>query len=150
MPTNLYGPNDNFDLESSHVLAALIRRFHEAKAAGADAVTLWGTGTPRREFLHVDDLADACIFCMNNYDEEPILNVGTGRDITIRELAETIRRIVGADCEIRWDGSRPDGTPRKLLDVSKLAAVGWQARISLQDGLEQTYRWFLQHQAGAE
>lgn len=143
-PTNLYGPGDNFDLESSHVLPALLRKFHEAKLAGAKSVTLWGTGTPRREFLHVDDLADACVFLLQRYDESEIVNVGVGEDISIRELAEMVRDVVGnGDCEITQDTSRPDGTPRKLLDVSKLHALGWKARIPLREGIASTYDWFL-------
>jgi GDP-L-fucose synthase len=143
-PTNLYGPGDNFDLESSHVLPALLRKFHEAKIAGAKRVTLWGTGTPRREFLHVDDLADACVYLLQRYDESEIVNVGVGEDISIRELAELIRSVVGnGDCEITQDTSRPDGTPRKLLDVSKLHALGWKARIPLREGVASTYDWFL-------
>ncbi|MBL8157869.1 MAG: NAD-dependent epimerase/dehydratase family protein, partial [Anaerolineae bacterium] len=143
-PTNLYGPGDNFDLESSHVLPALLRKFHEAKLAGAKSVTLWGTGTPRREFLHVDDLADACVYLLQRYDESEIVNVGVGEDISIRELAEMVRDVVGnGDCEITQDTSRPDGTPRKLLDVSKLHALGWKARIPLREGIASTYDWFL-------
>lgn len=143
-PTNLYGPGDNFDLESSHVLPALLRKFHEAKIAGAKSVTLWGTGTPRREFLHVDDLADACVYLLQRYDESEIVNVGVGEDISIRELAEMVRDVVGnRACEITQDTSRPDGTPRKLLDVSKLHALGWKARIPLREGIASTYDWFL-------
>lgn len=145
MPTNLYGPGDKFDLETSHVLPALIRRFHEAKLHGAPTVTLWGTGTPRREFLHVDDLADACVYLMRHYSGEEPVNVGTGEDITIRELAELVREIVGYGGEIRFDPTMPDGTPRKLLDVSKLASLGWRARIPLRRGIEDTYAWFLAH-----
>ncbi len=143
MPTNLYGPGDNFDLQTSHVVPAMIRKFHEAKAAGAAEVTLWGTGTPRREFLHVDDLADAALFAMLHHDSEQILNVGAGMDLTIAELAETIRSITGFDGKIVWDASKPDGTPRKLLDVSRLASLGWKARIPLRAGLEATYKWYL-------
>jgi GDP-L-fucose synthase len=142
MPTNLYGPNDNFDLETSHVLPALIRRFHEAKLSGAPSVTLWGTGTPRREFLHVDDLADACVFAMRNYDAAELVNVGWGRDISIRELAELVARIVGYTGGLAWDTTRPDGTPRKLLDTSRLAALGWTPRIELEDGVRRTYEWY--------
>lgn len=143
-PTNLYGPGDNFDLQSSHVLPALIRKFHEAKITDAKSVTLWGTGTPRREFLHVDDLADACVFLMQGHDESEIVNVGVGEDVSIRELAEMVRDVVGnRACEIVQDTSRPDGTPRKLLDVSKLDALGWKARIPLRDGIASTYEWFL-------
>lgn len=142
MPTNLYGPNDNFDLESSHVLPALIRRFHEAKIGGAPHVELWGTGAPRREFLHVDDLADACAFLMERDEDPELINVGVGEDVEIRELAEMVRRIVGYEGEIRWDRSKPDGTPRKLLDVSRLAALGWRARIGLEEGVRATYDWY--------
>jgi GDP-L-fucose synthase len=144
MPTNLYGPNDNFDLERSHVLPALIRRFHEAKERGAREVVLWGTGTPRREFLHVDDFADACIFVMNHYDDARILNAGVGEDVTVRELAELVSDVVGYKGDIRFDAVRPDGTPRKLLDVSRLHALGWRARIPLREGIKATYRWYLE------
>ena len=151
MPTNLYGPNDNFDLETSHVLPALIRRFHEAKLRGDPTVTVWGSGTPRREFLHVDDLADACRFVMGLPDEDyaavttPMqshLNVGVGEDVSIRELAELIGQVVGYRGDIVLDASKPDGTPRKLLDVGKLRQLGWQARIGLREGIEDTYRWY--------
>lgn len=135
MPTNLYGPNDNYDLETSHVLPALIRKFQDAKQGNAPYVTLWGTGTPRREFLHVDDLADACVFLMNTYNEREIVNIGTGEDITISELAEMIKAIVGYEGEIRWDTSKPDGTPRKVLDVGKITRLGWNNRIPLSEGL---------------
>ena len=147
MPTNLYGPNDNFDLESSHVLPALIRKFHSAKIEGRDEVGVWGTGTPRREFLHVDDLADASLYLMNNYDESNIINIGTGKDLTIKELAETIARVVGFDGNLRFDPTKPDGTPVKLLDVSKLNALGWKAKISLEEGIKQTYQCYVEHQA---
>ena len=147
MPTNLYGPNDNFDLVSSHVLPALIRKFHEAKIAGQDEVVIWGTGTPRREFLHVDDLADACVFLMDRYDEARHINVGTGEDLSIRELAELIRDVVHPRAALRFDRSKPDGMPRKLLDVSRLHALGWRHRVSLREGLASTYEWFLQNQA---
>lgn len=140
MPTNLYGPNDNYHPENSHVLPALIRKFHEAKRDGAPFVTLWGTGSPRREFLHVDDLADACYFLMERYDEPGFVNIGVGEDLPILELAQLIRRIVGFNGEIRHDLSKPDGTPRKLMDVSKLSALGWKARIGLEDGIRQVYR----------
>lgn len=143
MPTNLYGPGDNFDLRSSHVAPAMIRKFHEAKVSGASQVTLWGTGTPRREFLHVDDLADAAVFAMLHHDSAQILNAGTGEDLTIAELAETIRSITGFEGNIVWDTSMPDGTPRKLLDVSRLASLGWKARTPLRQGLEAAYRWYL-------
>lgn len=143
MPTNLYGPNDNFDLNTSHVLPAMIRKFHDAKMNRQGEVTLWGTGSPRREFLHVDDLADACVFLMNNYNESEIINIGTGEDITIRELAEMVKDVVGFKGEIVWDSTKPDGTPRKLLDVSKLEALGWRHRTSLKEGIEGTYEWYL-------
>ncbi|MCB0635667.1 MAG: GDP-L-fucose synthase [Lewinella sp.] len=139
MPTNLYGPNDNYDLRSSHVLPALIRKFHTAKKAGAPSVTLWGTGTPRREFLHVDDLADACFFLMQTYDEPGLVNIGTGEDIPIKDLAGLIKQVVGYNGTIEHDLSKPDGTPRKLMDVSKLAAAGWTARIGLEEGIRQVY-----------
>ena len=145
MPTNLYGPNDNFDLASSHVVPALVRKFHDAKIAGARAVPIWGTGSPRREFLHVDDLADACLFLMKNYEELEHVNVGTGEDLTIRELAETLRDVIHPDADITYDRTKPDGTPRKLLDMTRLHARGWRHRIALRDGLEQTYRWFVEH-----
>lgn len=143
MPTNLYGPNDNFDLQSSHVLPALIRKFHEAKENNSPNITLWGTGNPMREFLHVDDLADASIYLMNNYDGTEIVNVGTGEDVTIKELAELIRDTVGFKGELAWDSEKPDGTPRKLLDVSKLHDLGWKHKITLQDGIKETYHWYL-------
>jgi len=142
MPTNLYGPNDNFDLETSHVLPALIRKFHEAKIDNKPYVEVWGTGTPRREFLHVDDLADAVIYLMNNYDENEPLNIGTGKDITIKELAGLIKEIVGYEGEIKFDTTKPDGTPRKLLDVSRLHNAGWEHKITLREGIENTYEWF--------
>lgn len=142
MPTNLYGPGDNFDLEGSHVLPALIRKFHEAKVNDEPRVIVWGTGTPRREFLHVDDLADACVYLMRNYPGGEPLNVGVGKDISVGELAELIRDVVGYEGEIVYDTSKPDGTPRKLLDVSKLHNLGWRASIPLREGLEQTYHWF--------
>ena len=145
MPTNLYGPYDNFDLETSHVMAALIRRCHEARIQGARPVTLWGTGTPRREFLHVDDLADACCFAMERYDGDGFLNVGTGEDLTIREIAALVADIVGYVGEFVFDSTRPDGTPRKLLDASRLEALGWRARIGLREGVADTYRWYLEH-----
>jgi GDP-L-fucose synthase len=142
MPTNLYGPGDNFNLDGSHVLPALIRKFHEAKLNDEPRVIVWGTGTPRREFLHVDDLADACVYLMRNYAGGESLNVGVGKDISIGELAELIREVVGYEGEIVYDKSRPDGTPRKLLDVSKLHNLGWRASIPLREGIEQTYTWF--------
>jgi GDP-L-fucose synthase len=146
MPTNLYGPGDNFDLEASHVVPALIRKFHEAKAAGAPAVELWGTGAPRRELLYVDDLADALVFLMRRFEPtraRTFLNVGTGEDVSIAELAALVRRIVGYEGEIRWDAAMPDGAPRKLLDVGHLAALGWRAATPLEAGLQRTYAWFL-------
>lgn len=142
MPTNLYGPGDNFSLSSSHVLPALIRKFHEAVAARANSVTVWGTGTPRREFLHVDDLADACLFLMSRYDDEAIVNVGTGEDLSIRELADLVARITAFNGTLEFDVSKPDGTPRKLLDVSFLRSLGWQAQIPLEEGVKRTYEWF--------
>jgi GDP-L-fucose synthase len=146
MPTNLYGPNDNFDLTSSHVLPAMMRKFHDAKIAGARDVTIWGTGTPRREFLHVDDLADACVFLMDRYDGTDHINVGTGEDLSIRELAEMVRDIVYPDAQLVFDTAKPDGTPRKLLDVSRLHALGWRHRIGLREGIASTYQWFTTHQ----
>jgi GDP-L-fucose synthase len=142
MPTNLYGPNDNFDLETSHVLPALIRKFHEAKINDEDKVVIWGTGKPKREFLHVDDLADSLLFLMNNYSGDQFVNVGVGKDISILELAELIKDIVGFEGEIVNDLSKPDGTPRKLLDVSRLNDLGWEAQISLEEGIKDTYEWF--------
>jgi GDP-L-fucose synthase len=147
MPTNLYGPNDNFDLASSHVLPAMIRKFHDARENGRGEVTLWGTGAPRREFLHVDDLADACVFLMQHYDDASHINVGTGEDVSIRELAEMVRRIVHPTATVVWDASKPDGAPRKLLDVTRLHALGWRHRIALGEGIESTYQWFLTHRA---
>jgi len=145
MPTNLYGPNDNFDLQSSHVLPALMRKLHDARAAGRDEVGVWGTGTPRREFLHVDDLADACLFLMRHYDEDSHINVGTGEDLSIRELAETLREVVAPGLRLAFDPTKPDGMPRKLLDVSRLHALGWRHRIGLAAGIRSTYEWFLGH-----
>ncbi len=145
MPTNLYGPNDNFDLTSSHVLPALMRRFHDAKGTANPQVTVWGTGTPKREFLHVDDLADACLFLMDNYSDHGHVNVGTGEDLTIRELAEKVRDVVCPDAELVFDRTKPDGTPRKVLDVGKLNALGWSPSIGLDDGIASTYQWFLDH-----
>ena len=146
MPTNLYGPNDNYDLQTSHVLPALIRKFHEAKINGSPAVTLWGTGTPRREFLHADDLADACFFLMQHFNEPGFVNIGTGEDLEIRELAALIKKIVGYSGSIEQDTSKPDGTPRKLMDVTKLNKLGWKAAISLEDGLHKVYEDFKKEQ----
>lgn len=143
MPTNLYGPGDNFDLETSHVLPALLRKFHEAKSSGAESVEIWGSGTPRREFLHVDDLADACVFLMQNYSSPDIINVGWGKDLSIRELAELISAVVGFEGRLEFDSSKPDGTPRKLLDTTRLQALGWQPSIALRAGIEATYRWYV-------
>ena len=140
MPTNLYGENDNYDLKNSHVLPAMIRKFHEAKINGAASVTLWGTGSPMREFLHADDMADACVYLMENYNEEGLVNIGTGKDLTIKELAEMIREIVGFAGEIVWDTTQPDGTPRKLLDVSKLHSLGWKEKIPLKEGIAKVYK----------
>jgi GDP-L-fucose synthase len=145
MPTNLYGPFDNFDLQSSHVLPAMIRKFHDARAEGREEVVLWGTGGPRREFLHVDDLADACLFIMQRYDEAEHINVGTGKDLTIRELAEMVRDIVHPQARLVFDSTKPDGTPRKLLDVTRLRDLGWSPRIPLKDGIATTYTWFLEN-----
>ncbi|MGE5481388.1 MAG: GDP-L-fucose synthase family protein [Bacteroidota bacterium] len=142
LPTNLYGPGDNFDLETSHVLAALIRKMHEAKVRGNNAVTVWGSGSPRREFLHVDDLADACVLLMESYDHDMPINVGTGEDLSIKDLAELVARVVGFTGRIEYDASRPDGMPRKLLDVTRLDALGWRPRIKLSQGIKATYDWF--------
>jgi len=150
MPTNLYGPNDNFDLETSHVLPALLRKIHEAKERGESSIDVWGTGNPRREFLHVDDLADATIFALCNYEGEEHLNVGVGEDISIRQLAELIAEIVGWEGELEFDTSMPDGTPRKLLDVSKLQSLGWSASIGLREGVRETYEWYLRNRELAE
>jgi len=147
MPTNLYGPGDNFDLQSSHVLPAFIRRFHEAKLSGAPSVTVWGTGTPRREFLHVDDLADACLMLLEKYDSHETINVGLGDDMPIKELAETVAAVVGYEGKIEWDSSKPDGMPRKLLDTSRINDLGWQPKISLHDGITSTYAWYLENHA---
>ena len=143
MPTNLYGPNDNFDLRTSHVLPALIRKVHEAKTSGARTVAVWGTGTPRREFLHVDDLADACLFLLNNYDSPEIVNIGCGEDFTIRELVETVCETLGFDGDLVFDTSKPDGTPRKLLNIEKIRSLGWTPRIPLREGILDAYTWFL-------
>ncbi|HTP88835.1 MAG TPA: GDP-L-fucose synthase [Bryobacteraceae bacterium] len=145
MPTNLYGPGDNFDLNNSHVLPALIRKVHDARTTGAPSVTVWGTGTPRREFLHVDDLAAAAVFLMQHYESPEIVNVGTGADVSIRELVEMVCRVVGYRGQVVYDTSRPDGTPRKLLDISRLTALGWKPAIGLEDGIRQTYLWYQQH-----
>jgi GDP-L-fucose synthase len=149
MPTNLYGPGDNFDLQNSHVLPALIRRFHEAKVRGDESVTIWGTGTPRREFLHVDDLADAILSLLHSYDAEPIVNIGWGEDVTIRELAELTMSVIGYKGRLDFDPTKPDGTPRKLLDVARLKSLGWQPQIPLRSGIEHTYAWFKEHSAEA-
>jgi GDP-L-fucose synthase len=142
MPTNMYGPGDNFDLENSHVLPALIRKFHDAKTQGQPTATLWGTGSPKREFLHADDLGRACLFLLENYNDDVAINVGVGEDVSIKELAGLIQGVVGFQGTIDWDSSKPDGTPRKLLDVSKISALGWKAQISLEDGLRSTYEWY--------
>ncbi len=147
MPTNLYGPEDNFDLETAHVLPALLRKFHEAKEAGRKEVVVWGSGTPRREFLHVDDLADACLFLMRHYDDSEPINVGVGEDVPIRDLAVLIGQVVGYDGAVVWDRTKPDGTPRKLLDVSRLKGAGWKAQIGLREGIKGTHAWFVK--AGA-
>jgi GDP-L-fucose synthase len=152
MPTNLYGMNDNFDLNTSHVVPALLRKFGEARATGAPGVRVWGTGAPRREFLLVDDLADACLFCMGLYSEQKqpgftMINVGSGEEVSIAELARMVAQTVGYEGNIEFDSSMPDGTPRKLLDSSRINALGWRARMSLQDGLGETYEWFLRHQS---
>ena len=149
MPTNLYGPNDNFDLSSSHVLPALIRKFHDARHEGRSEVSIWGSGSPRREFLHVDDLADACVFLMQRYSDSSHINVGTGIDLSIGELAEMVKRVVHPTATIVYDKSKPDGTPRKLLDVSRLHNLGWRHRTDLGEGIEGTYAWFLEHRAEA-
>lgn len=143
MPTNMYGPGDNFDLESSHVLPALLRKFNDAKTLGKSSVTLWGTGSPLREFLHSDDLGRACLFLMENYNDDVAINIGVGSDISIQDLAEMIQSVVGFKGSIEWDHSRPDGTPRKLLDTSRLRALGWQPTISLSEGISETYEWYL-------
>ncbi len=142
MPTNMYGPGDNFDLENSHVLPALIRKFHDAKVQGNSSVTLWGTGSPKREFLHSDDLGRACVFLLEKYDDQVAINVGVGEDMSIKDLAELIRQVVGFEGSIDWDSSKPDGTPRKLLDVSRIKSLGWVPTVSLQEGLQTTYNWY--------
>jgi GDP-L-fucose synthase len=149
MPTNLYGPGDNFDLKSSHVLPALIRKFHEAKQSGADSVDIWGTGTPWREFLYVEDLANAVVFLTDNYGGGDILNIGTGQDIQIKDLADMVARIVGFEGALRFDSSKPDGTPRKLLDTSRLRELGWQPKWTLESGIASTYEWFIKNEAAA-
>lgn len=148
MPTNLYGPGDNFNLANSHVLPALIRKCHEAKKLGNNAVEVWGSGTPKREFLYVDDLVDASVFLMQQYDEPGIVNIGVGNDVSIRELAEIVKKIVGFEGELVFDATKPDGTPRKLMDVTRLNDLGWKAKIPLRTGIESTYAWFLRHQSG--
>ncbi|MBQ9566555.1 MAG: NAD-dependent epimerase/dehydratase family protein, partial [Lachnospiraceae bacterium] len=142
MPTNLYGPNDNFNLSSSHVLPALIRKFDDAKESGAPNVTLWGTGAPLREFLYVDDMADACVYLLQNYSGEEHVNIGTGKEITIKDLAQMVKETVGYTGDIVWDDSMPDGTPRKLLDVSKLHDIGWKEKVSLREGIRLSYEWY--------
>ena len=145
MPTNLYGPNDNFDLKSSHVLPALIRKFHEAKVNGRDTVEVWGTGTPLREFIYVDDMADACVFLMENYDGEQHVNIGTGEEVSIRQLAETVKEVVGFEGELVFNTDMPDGTPRKLTNVDKLHRLGWKHKTSLNEGIKLAYEWFLEN-----
>jgi GDP-L-fucose synthase len=147
MPTNLYGPQDNFDLESSHVMPALIRKFHEAKVGNESSVTVWGSGKPRREFLHVDDCAAACLYLMEHYDGEEIVNIGVGEDLTIAELADLVKKVVDYNGDIVYDAERPDGTPRKLVDASKINGIGWRASIPLEEGIRSTYAWFLEHVA---
>ncbi len=146
MPTNLYGPHDNFDLHTSHVLPALIRKIHEAKKSGAPEVLVWGTGTPRREFLHADDLADACVFLLKNYDSPELINIGSGTDVTIRELAELVCEVLGYDGTLAFDPTKPDGTPRKLMDSSRLFSLGWKPKISLREGIALAHAWFLENQ----
>ncbi|HEY2035658.1 MAG TPA: GDP-L-fucose synthase [Steroidobacteraceae bacterium] len=150
LPTNLYGPGDNFDLQTSHVLPALMRKVHEARVAGASHMTIWGSGTPRREFLHVDDLADACLFLMQRYDGAEPINVGCGKDLTIRELAHTLARVIGFEGLFEFDASKPDGTPRKMLDVSRLNALGWRPSIDLETGVAATYEWYRTYMAGRQ
>jgi GDP-L-fucose synthase len=149
MPTNLYGPHDNYDLRNSHVLPALIRKVHEAKQAGAKSITVWGSGNPRREFLHTEDLADASLFLLNHYDEPDLINVGCGEDVTIRELAETICDVLGFEGSLEFDPTKPDGTPRKLLDIQKIKSLGWAPKISLRDGIADAYDWFIKNQSTA-
>lgn len=143
MPTNLYGENDNFDLQSSHVMPALIRKFHEAKLSNQSSVEVWGTGTPKREFLYSDDLADACVYLMNHYNDDEIINIGVGEDVSIKELAETVQRVVGFEGELKFDTTKPDGTPRKLVDTTKINQLGWKAKVELEDGIRKAYDWFL-------
>jgi len=150
MPTNMYGPGDNFDLENSHVLPALIRKFHDAKTRGDASITLWGTGSPRREVLHADDLGRACLYLLENYDDEVAINVGVGEDLAIKDLAELVQKIVGYEGTIEWDSSKPDGTPRKLLDVSRIKNIGWSPTIGLEDGVASTYNWYLSQLASKE
>ena len=145
MPTNLYGPNDNFDLHTSHVLPALIRKVHEAKQGGAKEVSVWGSGTPRREFLHVDDLADACFFLLENYDSPEIVNIGCGEDVSIKELAETVCEVLGFEGSLVFDTSKPDGTPRKLMNIGRLLALGWKPRVNLKEGIRDAHEWFLKN-----
>ena len=147
MPTNLYGPHDNYDLRNSHVLPALIRKVHEAQQAGAKSITVWGSGTPRREFLHTDDLADACVFLLEHYDQPDLINIGCGEDVTIRELAETVCDVLGFDGALEFDATKPDGTPRKLLDISKIKSLGWTPKIPLRQGIANAYDWFLENQS---
>ncbi len=149
MPTNLYGPNDNYDLNGSHVLPAMIRKFHEAKNADALSVELWGSGTPLREFLYVDDMADACVFLLENYEGESHVNIGTGKEVTIKQLAETVQRVVGFKGDIIWNKDMPDGTPRKLTNVEKLHTLGWKHKVDLDEGIELAYQWFCEHVADA-
>ena len=150
MPTNMYGPFDNFDLQTSHVLPAMIHKFHLAKMAGKPSMTLWGTGSPRREFLHAEDLADACLLLLENYSSAEFINIGSGTDVTIKELAETVREVVGFDGEIEWDTTQPDGTPRKLMDNSRIRALGWEPKIALPEGIRSAYQWFLENNFGAK
>jgi len=145
MPTNLYGPHDNYDLRNSHVLPALIRKVHEAKEAGAKSITVWGSGTPRREFLHTSDLADACLFLLDHYDQPDLINVGCGEDVTIRELAETVCNVLGYEGTLEFDPTKPDGTPRKLLDIAKIQSLGWSPKIPLREGIADAYRWFVEN-----
>ena len=149
MPTNLYGPNDNFDLQSSHVLPALIRKFHDAKTSGSPEVMIWGTGSPRREFLHVDDLAEACVYVMRHYEGTMHINIGTGEDLSIHELAQTVRQLVYPSAKLVFDATKPDGPPRKLLDVARIRQIGWRHRISLEDGIKTTYEWFVENHSAA-